>query len=163
MVVNCLLANPALDHCPWFQETLKLMRSGIDQCRDGDMAGLWLEVHSYSKSLSKCNLASAESTQSLRDRNVRRAKQVAYVDQYRKAIKALTSGGIASPFETMLQEMQSKHPQSPLSKLPIGPLPPSISITKSTALKCALSFPRGSNTGSSGLCPSYLHEAAGFS
>ena len=90
------------------------------------MNGLRSEVLSDSKSLSKCSPTSVESTQ--RDRNVGRAKQAAPDGKYHKAIKTLASGGIASPSETVLQEMQSKHPQSPPSKLPSGPLQPSIGV-----------------------------------
>ena len=44
--------------------------------------------------------------------------------QYSKAIKALTSDGLAAPTPEIVQEMLAKHPQAALPTLPPGPAPP---------------------------------------
>jgi len=50
--------------------------------------------------------------------NVRRAKHAVEAGQYRKAIQALVSEGLAQASPEVIEEMLSKYPQSPLSPVP---------------------------------------------
>ena len=79
--------------------------------------------------------------------------------QYSKAIKALTSNGLATPSREVLQEMLSKHPQSGAPTLPPGPAPTPASLLTSAVRQGVLSFPHGSAPGPSALRPSHLREA----
>lgn len=83
-------------------------------------------------------------TSSQQSNNIRRAKQAVQDGQYSKAIKALTSVGLATPTPEILQEMLRKHPQG---------------IAPTVILKAVRSFPTGSAPGPSGLRPSHLREA----
>ena len=81
--------------------------------------------------------------------------------QYNKAIKTLSSDGLATPSAEVMQEMLAKHPQTTPPALPPGPVPPSATVTESTVQKAVRSFPNGSAPGPSGLRPSHLREAVG--
>ena len=72
---------------------------------------------------------------------------------------ALTSEGLATPSSEILEEMFAKHPQAAPPTLPLGPVPPPVSLPESAVRKGVLSFPNGSSPGSSGLRPSHLREA----
>ena len=51
------------------------------------------------------------SNVSQRNKNIRRAKLAVQNGQYRKAIKALSSEGLAEPSSEVLTEMIAKHPK----------------------------------------------------
>ena len=119
------------------------------------MADFFAEAVSAGCSLSKrCPVDSSQ-----RMCNIRRAKSAVQDGQYRKAIKALTSGGLASPCKEVLREMLSKHPQGTVPHLPPGLVPPSAILHESAIRKGVMSFPNGSAPGPSGLRPSHLKEA----
>ena len=89
----------------------------------------------------------------------RRARQEVQVGQYRKAIQVLPSSGLASPSPDVLQEMLTKHPQSPPPSLPTDPVPPPMVLSESIVSRSVRSFPRGSASGPSGFRVSHLREA----
>ena len=95
----------------------------------------------------------------LRRLNARRARQAVQVGQYRKAIQALSSSGLASPSPNVLQEMLTKHRQSPPPSLPTDPVPPPMVLSESIVSRSVRSFPRGSAAGPSGFRVSQLREA----
>ncbi len=78
---------------------------------------------------------------------------------YRKAIKALTSEGLAQLGPEILEEMLNKHPQAPPPTLPPGPLSSPTLLPESIILRSVKSFPNASAAGPSGLRPSHLREA----
>ena len=49
--------------------------------------------------------------------------------QFRKAIQALTSEGVAEPTSEVKSDMLAKHPQAPPTPIPLGPMPPSPAIS----------------------------------
>ena len=81
--------------------------------------------------------------------------------QYSKAIKALTSDGLAIPSSEVISEMLNKHPQAPPPSLPTDPLPSPTKLPVSAIMRGVKSFPCGSAPGPSGLRPSHLREAVG--
>ena len=91
--------------------------------------------------------------------NIRRARSAVHDGQYTKAIQALTSEGLASPSNEVLNEMISKHPQVPPATLPAGPAPTPPTISESAVKKSFKSFPSGSAPGPSGLRPTHVREA----
>ena len=76
--------------------------------------------------------------------------------QYGKAIKALTSDGLATPSDSVFLEMLAKHPQSTPPPLPSGPVPPPYTISESVVRKGVKSFPNGYYPGPSGLRPNHV-------
>ena len=159
MLAKCVLASPSAGHRLRWREILWLVKSRIQRWLDGDLSALWAEAVAEGLSLSRRARSSAASSQ--QSQNIRRAKLAVQDRQYSKAIKALTSDGLASPSAEVLQEMLAKHPQSARPSLPTGPVLPPTSVTESAVRKGVRSFPNGSSSGPSGLCPSHLWEAVG--
>ena len=153
---KCLLASPAAGHRLRWREILLLVKSRLNKWLDDDIAGLWADAVSGSRSLSK---RAGHAGGSLRNNNIRRAKQAAQDRRYGKAIQALTSGGVAPPSPEVCEEMLKKHPQAAPPTLPTGPVPPPATLSESVVWKGVNSFPKGSAAGPSGLRPSHLREA----
>ena len=111
------LASPAAGYrLPW-REILQLVRSRLRRWFAGDLACLWVEARSNGWALSRHRGAPASSI-SQRGSNARRAKMAVQDGQYRKAIQALTSEGLATPCPEVIQEMQIKHTQATPPTLP---------------------------------------------
>ena len=156
MIAKCVLASPATGHRLRWREITTLVRSRIDRWRAGDVASLWSKAVAGGHSLSK---RAQSSSGSQRSRNIRRAKLSVQDGQYSKAIKALTSNGLATPSAEVLEEMLEKHPQVPPPTLLSGPAPPPLILSESVVKRGVRSFPNGSAPGPSGLRPSHLREA----
>ena len=159
MLAKCVLASPAAGHRLRWWEILNLVKSRIRRWQAGDLVALWLEAVAEGRSLSRRTQSSSSSSQ--RSCNIRRAKLAIQDGQYSKAIKALTSDGLASPSAEVLQEMLTKHPKTVPPALPFGPVPPPASVTESAVRRGVRSFPNGSAPGPSGLRPNHLREAVG--
>ncbi len=95
----------------------------------------------------------------LRSLNARRAKRAVGAGQYRKAIQALTSEGLAPASTEILDEMLAKHPQSPLPPSPSSPPPPPITVREATVSKALHSFPADSAPGPSRFRATHFKEA----
>ena len=156
MLTKCVLASPAIGHRLRLREILQCVRSRLHRWSDGDLVALWSEALDDGQSLSRRSELSASAS----SHNIRRAKRAVQDGQYRKAIKALTSDGLANPSPEVLQEMLSKHPQFP-PVLPPAPVPFPARLLESAILKGVKSFRSSSAHGPSGLWPSQLQEAVG--
>ena len=122
MLTKCVLASPAAgDWLPW-QKILQLVRSRLWRWFAGDLACLWVEARSNGRALSRRREVSASSNSQCGS-NARRAKMPVQDGQYRKAIQALTSEGLAAPCPKVIQEMQINHPQAPLPPCPPAQCP----------------------------------------
>ena len=159
MLVKCILASPAASHRLCWQEILNLVKFPIQKWQGGDMVSLWTKAVSGGKSLSKHRPPSSSSSQ--QSCNLRRARLAIQDGQYSKAINSLTSNGLATPSDEVLQEMLAKHPQTAPPNSASWACPPPASVTKAVVCKCIQSFPNGSAPGPSGLHPSHLQEAVG--
>ena len=158
MLAKCVLASPAAGHRLRWREILQRVKSRLQRWVDGDLAALWSEAMDDGKSLSSRKECSASASS---NNNIRRAKLAVQNGQYSKAIKALTSVGLATPSPEVLKEMLNKHPQAPPPALPTGSVPPPAILRDSAILRGVKSFPNGSAPGPSGLRPSHLREAVG--
>ena len=156
MLAKCVLASPATGHRLRWREILKRVKSRLQRWADGDLMTLWSEALDDGRSLAKRRHQSASASSS---GNFWRAKLAVQDGQYTKAIRALTSEGLASPSPEVLQEMQNKHPQAPPPHVPPGPVPSPASLSEPVILKGVRSFPNASVPGPSGLRPSHLREA----
>ena len=89
--------------------------------------------------------------------NVRRATTLVQEGQYRRALQALNSAGMADYSEDTLEEMKAKHP-APFQQQP--PLPnadaPARAFSVPEVAKAALSFQMGTAAGPSGMRPEHL-------
>ena len=159
MLAKCVLASPAAGRSLRWREMLKLVRSRIQRWQAEDVVTLWSEAVAGGQALSRRSQSSSPPSQ--RSHNIRRAKLAVQDGQYNKAIKTLSSDGLATPSAEVMQEMLVKHPQTTPPALPPGPVPPSATVTESTVQKAVRSFPNGSTPGPSGLRPSHLREAVG--
>ena len=153
MLAKCVLASPAAGHRLRWREITRCVRTRLQRWSEGDMVSLWSEAIENGRSLSKQKLKSAFASSAA---NIRRAKQAVQDGLYSKAIKALTSEGLASPSTTILHEMLSKHPQAPPPSLPSGTPPSPPQLSEKVILRQVKSFPNGSAPGPSGLRPSNL-------
>ena len=156
MLAKCVLASPATGHRLRWREILKLVRSRIDRWLAGNLVALWSEAVSGGQSLSKRMQSSSRSSNP--SHHIRRAKQAVQDGQYSKAIKALSSSGLATPSAEVLQEMLNKHPQAAPPTLPSSSVPPPLTLSESAVRRGVRSFPNGSAAGPSGLRPSDLRE-----
>ena len=82
-----------------------------------------------------------------------------HADQYRKAIQALTSEGLSPPTSEILDEMLTKHPQSPPTTIPSSPAPPPLKICEESIIRALRSFPGDSAPGPSLLRANHFKEA----
>ena len=154
-----MLASPAAGHrLPW-REILQRVKSRLRRWNAGEYASLWSEAQTEGHALSRRIKPSSSSAISQRNHNARRARVAIQDGLYSKAINALTSEGLASASPEVLREMQNKHPQASPPALPLGPVPPPLSLSEVVVLKAVRSFPSGSALGPSGLRPSHLREA----
>ena len=123
--VTCLLTRKALrliiipangDRLHW-RELLKLIRSRISRWQSGDISGLWSDFLASEGNTNRRRHVPKKPSNldSLRAANARRARRTVEAGQYRKAIQALTSEGLSPPTSDILDEMLTKHPQSPLT------------------------------------------------
>ena len=158
MLAKCVLVSPADGHKLRWREILRRVKSRLQRWSDGDIASLWSEALEEGRSLSRRSEQASSSSTSV-SHNIRRAKRAVQEGQYSKAIKALTSNGLASPSPEILQEMLGKHPQVPPPSVPSGPTPASVTLSEAVILKGVKSFPNASAPGPSGLRPSHLKEA----
>ena len=133
MLPRCILASPVRGGRSHWRQTLETVRRRIRP--------------------------KAPSPNSLRLANARRAKRLTEEGQYKKALQALLSEGVARASPEVLNEMLAKHPQAPPPSLPQGPLAPPPSITPESVLKAIRSFPTGSAPGLSHLRAAHLKEA----
>ena len=154
MLAKCVLACPAAGHRLRWREILRLVMSRIQRWLAGDLVALWSEAVAEGQFLSRHAQSSSPSSQL--SRNIKRAKLAVQDGQYSKAIKTLTSVGLATPSAEVLQEMPVKHPQIAPPTLPPGSVPPSTTVTESVVRKGVRSFSNGSAPGPSGLHPSHL-------
>ena len=159
MLSKCVLASPAAGHrLPW-REILQRVKSRLRRWNAGEYASLWSEAQTEGHALSRRIKPSSSSPISQRNHNARRARVAIQDGLYSKAINALTLEGLASASPEILREMQNKHPQASPPALPLGPVPPPLSLSEAVVLKAVRSFPSGSAPGPSGLRPSHLREA----
>ena len=157
MLAKCVLASPAAGHRLRWREILQLVKSRLRRWDDGESAALWSEALEDGLSLSRRR----EHSSSASSINIRRAKLAVQDAQYSKAIKALTSDGLAISSSEVISEMLNKHPQAPPPSLPTDPLPSLTKLPVSAIMRGVKSFPCGSAPGRSGFRPSHLREAVG--
>ena len=159
MLPRCILANPARGGRSHWREVLETVRCRIRRWRQGAFSELWAEVEEEESRLSRRRKPRIVSEESLRASNVRRAKRAVEEGQYKKALQALRSEGLAKPNQDVYKEMLLKHPQGPAPFIPQMPAAPPPIIKADVVLKCIRSFPAGSAPGPSHLRAAHLKEA----
>ena len=161
MLPRCILANPANGDRLHWRELLKLIRSRINRWQSGDISGLWSDfLAGEGNTNGRRHVPKKPSNlDSLRAANARRARRAVEAGQYRKAIQALTSEGFSPPTSEILDEMLTKHPQSPPTTTPPSPAPPSLKICEESIIRALRSFPGDSTPGPSLLRANHFKEA----
>ena len=142
MLPRCILTNPTNGpRQPW-RETLKVVRARIGRWQSGDVSGLWSDLMT-AENINQHRRGPKKPLHpdALRASNVRRAKRTIEAGQYQKGIQALTSDGFAPASSEILDEMLTKHPQSPISSIPSSTPPSPITINEAVFAKALRSFP----------------------
>ena len=158
LLPRCVLANPSNGDRLGWREFLTIVRRRIRRWQSGDIVALWGEaVASVS---AKSHRGRREmKPEALQASNVRRAKLATQAGQYRKGIQALTSEGLSPASESSLEEMLTKHPQSPPPPRPSTTPPPPISVPLRCVSRALRSSPSNSAPGPSLLRANHLREA----
>ena len=134
------------------------MKSCISRWQSGGIADLWAEAKiTGEKSDNLRKVPKGSNNQQVH--NAKRAKRAAEAGQYKKAIQALTSEGLAPTNDKILNEMMDKHPQSPLPHTPDSPPPSPPSINEAGVVQALRSFPSDTAPGPSLLRANHLKEA----
>ena len=159
MLPRCILATPVRGGRTHWREVLKLVQSRIRRWKAGEIGELWSAMLEEGSRWSRRRRPKSPTPESQRHSNVRRAKLATEEGQYRKALQALLSEGIATPSSSIVEEMLAKHPQAPVPSIPHDPPPPPPNISHDTVIRAIRSFPAGSAPGPSQLRAAHLKEA----
>ena len=160
MLPRCVLASPARGGRSHWRSTMTQVKARIRRWRKGEYTTLWEELISVSRGQHNHRKRFKPTTpEKLRKTNASRAKTAVGEGLYRKAIQALTSGGLAPNTPEVVTELLAKHPQSPLPTTPAAPAPLPPDISEGNVFKALTSFPNGSAPGPSGLRANHLKEA----
>ena len=161
MLPRCVLSSPANGgHLRW-REIQKLVKLRIRRWLAGEISELWNDV--LSEKDSRARLLSRKKKKStrnnLRKSNAIRARRAVEDGQYRKAIQALSSGGLAPITSDVVKEMQAKHPQSSPPSIRLSQPQSPIELVDTQVIQALRSFPNGSAPGPSNLRANHLKEA----
>ena len=159
MLPRCILASPVRGGRSHYRETLELVRGRICRWKAGEFTDLWADVVEEDLRWVRKRQRKAPTPNSLCLSNARRARHLTEEGQYKKALQALLSEGIAGASAEVFDQMLSKHPQAAPPSLPQGPPPPPPHIASEIILKAIRSFPAGSAPGPSHLRAAHLKEA----
>ena len=157
MLAKCVVASPAAGHRLRWREIMQLVKSRLLRWLDGDIDTLWSEVLECGQALLKRRKGMGHSCSN----NAHRARLAVQSGRYGKAMKALSSAGIATPSPEVIQEMLNKHSQTAPPILPHGSVPSPTILSEAIVLKGVRSFPNDSAPSPSHFCPSHLRGAVG--
>ena len=132
MLPRCILANPTRGGRTQWRVTQVLVKTQIRRWLAGEFMELWNDVLAEEKRHARKNVKKKTPLETLCKSNARRARQAMGDGCYRKAIQALSSGGIAQIIPEVLEQMLIKHPQFP------PPLPPPLLPSHQTPLPLCL-------------------------
>ena len=161
MLPRCILSSPIRGGRTHWRETLKLVRLHIRKWRDGDILYLWAKAIEDEVCRSRWLRKRGKKTprHQLRRANAKHARRAVEEGQFKKAIQALSSGGLAPTSPEVMKEMLAKHPQFPRPAIPPLQCPPAPTFSVELVLKALKSFPGGSAPGPSNLRATHLKEA----
>ena len=160
MLPKCILANPSRgghSHCC---DTLNTVRSRISRWSKVNVWELWEELVAVDGRTKKHQRKPREITVEFqREIKVRRARQAIEDGQYKKAIQALMSDGVAQASAEVLNEMLAKHPQASATPIPTGPVPQPLQFGVNDVVRALRFFPNGTAPGPSSVRANHLKEA----
>ena len=161
MLPRCVLSNPANGNRLRWRELLNIVRSRIKRWQSNEVLDLWSDFLTGKGKINHQNRVPKKLSHPdrLRASNARRAKRAVEAGQYRKAIQALTSEGLAPASSETLAEMLAKHPSGSLPPTPSSPPPPPPNIEAGEIIRALRSFPGDSAPGPSLLRASHIKEA----
>ena len=142
----------------WSQ--VKLIKDRLRRWQAGECGQLWAEAKAGQEvKVTRGRKKKKDDVEQLsqEEKNASRCKTKAQEGQYSRAVQALVSCGLADYSPASLSEMQQKHPapQRPQPPPPATTIPPRSFHTADVA-KAALSFPKGSGAGPSGMRPEHF-------
>ena len=160
MLPRCVLASPVNGGRTHWREVQRLVKTRIQRFQAGEVSELWSEALVESDKYAR-KRNPKKSSISLSKVNASRARRAVEEGQYRKAIQALSSSGLANVTPDVIDEMLSKHPQCAPPTIPSDPSyhPALPDISESLVLKAIRSFQSGTAPGPSCLRANHLKEA----
>ena len=160
-LTRCVLANPVRGGRSHWRDTLNTVRCRIRRWKAGAFNDLWSEVLQEEKRLHnrRKRQNNDNSQRSQRAANARWARRAVEDGQYRKAIQALASDGLALPTVEVVDEMLSKHPQVTPPSIPADSVPPPTQVAEVDIVRALKSFPAGTAPGPSSLRANHIKEA----
>ena len=136
----------------------KLIQSQLAFSRlQGQYINLWLEAEASQTKWKRRQLRQNTNSSQL-SFNAKRAEAKGRSGQYRNALQALSSEGLADDSDEVLQSLRQKHPQGPVPILPDTPCPDPIPIPSDLVRSAVLSFNADTAPGPSGFRANYFKD-----
>ena len=110
-MARCILVIPKGRVCLHWRNVRKLVCTRIKQWRNGNTLQLWAEAPEEERGTHCLKRQKKESSVLLCATNAHQVRQAMQDGQYKKAIQALTSSGLAQVLEEVYHEMLAKHRQ----------------------------------------------------
>ena len=142
---------------------VQLVKSRIRRWRNGEAAILWSEALALTRMTQRQRARPRTLTEADQEAlNAQRAAQYASEGHYAKALKAVTSGGLAPTTAASLRIMEQLHPRAPPPTV-LHTDEPSIKMSGEEIKKAVLSMSTAAAAGADGWKPSHVRAAIGES
>ena len=136
---------------------VSIISDRIKRWSQGEYVSLWSEATANQVKLKRRQQRqNPDPTQ--QDFNAKRAEAKGRSGQYRNALQALSSDGLAGDSDSVLQELTRKHPQGSPPTLPDGPCPAAPPIPSDSVRSAVLSFNTDTAPGPTGFRANYLKD-----
>ena len=124
----------------------------------GQYVSLWKAAEAAQSKVRRRQQQHQHSNPSQESFNAKRAEAKGRAGQYRNALQALSSEGLADDTDDVLEALRRKHPQAPPPTLPDGSCPAPIPIPPDSVKSAILSFNTDTAPGPSGLRANHLKD-----
>ena len=134
-----------------------IVNDRLKRWAQGQYINLWLEAEASQTKWKRRQLRQNANSSQL-SFNAKRAEAKGRSGQYRNALQALSSKGLADDSDEVLQSLRQKHPQGPVPILPDTPCPDPIPIPSDSVRSAVLSFNADTAPGPSGFRANYFKD-----
>ena len=135
-----------------------IVNDRLKRWSEGHFSTLWSDSQANQGKLSRRQRQSKSQSNSQSAFNAKKAESKASSGQYRNALQALSSEGLADDTREVLQALRDKHPQGCPAALPEGPCPEPITIPPDSVKSAATSFNADTAPGPSGFRANFFKD-----